>query len=759
MTSYEWFSARELAAIAKDRGVKSFPWSKRGVNILVAEQGWTALPANLCRERSGRQGGGGKEFHISLLPEVMQDVINGRAVKALQQVAQEARSEIERKKVAALPVTSLRFRQRQAMEARGEILLAIERYGMLRGFVGLRRAILDFVQAQETHAERATALEKVQAGDGLSNRERMALEQPSPLQGEDGFGLLTDTLRLANDRSGGSFRVSRSTIYEWFKLRDAGGITALAPALTKEEEPISEEFGLFLTFYCKPSKLAATEALEDFKAKHPGAKLTIEQVRYTLKHKLNDIERNVGREGLLTLRSRMAYVRRSTENLLPTTVYTADGKTFDAEVEHPVSKKAFKPEITSILDVATRRCVGFSIALKENVIAVTEALRKSCVDHGIPAIFYTDRGAGYKNKTFDADAGGLMGRLGITKAHALPYNSQAKGIIERFNGTVWNPLAKKLPTYLGAEMDKEAAKAAHKATRSDIKLFGSSRLLPSWEDFHAMCVEAIAVYNGKPHDGLPRYRDPETGTYRHYSPDEFWALHASDGFEPVPVSPDEVDDLFRPYEIRKVRRSLVEWNTNEYFHDALEAYHGEYVAVGYDLDQARYVWVRELDRGEGQPGRLICVADFTGNKQDYFPKTFVQAAEEKRSKGRVTRLENKLRDAQAEFVRPYLIEQSAVPPMPIIDISSVPEPVPAAPMLVVDNVNDTRSPQVAEQPRRRTFASDEELAVWALENPDQLTSNQVRVLRDCLQRPAAIELFRLSGIDLDALRTLIRAAA
>jgi hypothetical protein len=36
-------------------------------------------------------------------------------------------------------------------------------------------------------------------------------------------------------------------------------------------------------------------------------------------------------------------------------------------------------------------------------------------------IFYTDRGAGYKNKTFDADAGGLMGRLGITKMHALPY--------------------------------------------------------------------------------------------------------------------------------------------------------------------------------------------------------------------------------------------------------------------------------------------------------------------------------------------------
>ncbi|SMC39125.1 hypothetical protein [Rhizobium sp. RU36D] len=202
-------------------------------------------------------------------------------------------------------------------------------------------------------------------------------------------------------------------------------------------------------------------------------------MRHTLRTKLNNIEKNVGREGLLTLRSRMAYIQRSTENLFPTTIYTADGKTFDAEVEHPVTKRPFKPEITSILDVATRRCVGFSIALKENVISVTEALRNSCCYYSIPAIFYTDRGPGYKNKTFDGDVNGLMGRLSITKMHALPYNSQAKGIIERFNGTVWNPLARKLPTYLGAEMDKEAAKAVHKKTRCDIKELYQRAMTPT----------------------------------------------------------------------------------------------------------------------------------------------------------------------------------------------------------------------------------------------------------------------------------------
>lgn len=753
----EWFTAGELAKIAKDRGLKAsaFPNSERGVRDRAREDGWNGMPKHLCRQRAGREGGGGREYHRSLLPEVMQNVIDGLEIKTVLIAAQERRTEIEQRKVAQLSVTSLRFRQRQAMEARGEILTAIDRYNIIMGGWGRRKAILDFVQSQEEHAERKIALEKVENGEALTGRERTLLERVSLLVDANGFGLLEDTLRLANDRAGGDFRISRATIYAWFSQRDASGIVALAPALTKTEEPVTEEFKAFLTFYAKPGKPAASEALKDYRKVNPATTLTIEKVRYTLRTKLNDIEKNVGREGLLTLRSRMAYIQRSTENLFPTTIYTADGKTFDAEVAHPVTGKAFKPEITSILDVATRKCVGFSIALKENVISVTEALRKSCVSHGIPAIFYTDRGPGYKNKTFDADVNGLMGRLSITKMHALPYNSQAKGIIERFNGSVWNPLAQKLPSYLGAPMDKEAAKSAHKTSRQELKLFGASRLLPSWDEFRAMCVEAIAEYNSTPHRGLPRFMDEVSGKYRHFSPDEFWAQHARDGFEPVSVAADEIDDLFRPYEIRTARRSLVEWNNNQYFHPALEAYHGEQVMVGYDFDEARFVWVREIDREEGQPGALICVADFTGNKQDYVPKTFQQAAEEKRRQGRIKRAGAKLRDAEQEFITPFLIDQPANDAMPIIDIT--PELVPAS---NVEKLSDYQKPaQSEQQPKRRTFASDEELAAWAIQNPESLTSNQVRVLRGCLQQPTAIELFRLSGIDLEALRNVLRAVA
>lgn len=54
--------------------------------------------------------------------------------------------------------------------------------------------------------------------------------------------------------------------------------------------------------------------------------LTLAQVEYIVGQRLNAVEKMVGREGLLTLRSRLPYITRTTEDMLPTTIYTADGK-------------------------------------------------------------------------------------------------------------------------------------------------------------------------------------------------------------------------------------------------------------------------------------------------------------------------------------------------------------------------------------------------------------------------------------------------
>lgn len=740
----EWFTARELAEIAAERGLKSFPTTERGVRIRVGEAAWNDLPERFCRWRRAKGGRPAREYHRSLLPNELQAALASREERARLAAVQVAETEAERRQIEAIRISALSPRARAVMEARAEILTSIEGYAIAQGE---RRAwgIARFLDAQAAWERRLAIEERRDASLPLTDAEAAALRQPLVLTSSAGFGVSAEKLARANDRAGrGRSLISRATIYDWFRARDARGVHALAPAPTKAAQPIPAGFGGFLRHYAIGSSPSASDALGEYLKTNPAPemRLTIAQVRYVLRERLNNIEKHVGREGLLTLRSRLAYVTRTTEDMWPTTIYTADGKTFDAEVLDPVTNRPIRPEITTVLDVVTRKAVGIAISRKENVIAVTEALRNSCA-WGIPAIFYVDRGPGYKNKVFDADVNGLMGRLGITKMHAAPYGSQAKGRIERPNATIWDVLAKRLPSYIGEDMDKEAGQKVHRLSRRALAETGTTRLIPSWEDFLRLCAERVAEYNAAPHRGLPRLLD-EQGRRRHMSPDEAWAAHVTAGFEAVPLDPAEADDLFRPYEIRVASRAMVSIFGNSYFDLALEAYHDRKVMVGYDYAQADRVWVREFDEGAGQPGRLICVARFGGNAARYVPLTYEQRALEQRAKSQKQRLQRKIDDVDAQLGAPFLLEQAPEIPAPFLDARPEPEPLPDV---------------VVPAPRKRVFASDEELAIWALEHPADLLPNQIRVLRDCVNSPAHRELFRMSGIDVEALRTLLRGAA
>lgn len=753
----EYFTATELAEIAKARGIKGFPASERGVRLLADRESWNDLPARQARPRATQKAGGrpAMEYHLSILPEIMQQVLAGLSAKRGTQRQYSARRSAELAKLEALQASSLPARARKVMEARSAILTTIEGFSIAHG---QRRAwgINSFLDAQKAHQARQEIEVQRDRGQSLTAQEARLLTAPSPLTGREGFHLSLILLTDANDRKNQA-EISRTSLYDWFKARDERGVIALAPAATNSQKPIPDWFPGFLKHYALPSKPDAADALNEFLKTLPADRPhpTLSQVRYVLRERLDNIERNIGREGLLTLRSRLAYVTRITEDMWPTTIYSADGKTFDAEIADPVTKRPIRPEITTVIDIVTRKVVGISLSRSENQRSVAEALRNSCSSHGICAIFYVDRGPGYRNEALDADVSGLMGRLGITKMHAAPYGSQAKGRIERPNLTIWDVLAKRLPTYIGADMDKEAGQKVHKITRRELAEFGESRHLPSWEEFVTLCEERVAEYNAKPHRGLPKFRDPATGRERHMSPNECWETHVANGFEPVAIDVNEADDLFRPYEIRTCRRAQVQWNTNFYFHQKLERHHEEEVMVGYDYHQARKVWVREFDRDSGQPGRLICVADFMGNAERYVPLSYEQKALEKRAKGRLRRLERKVETVEAELDMHYLLDHQAPAPADFIDLSPV-TPEPAA--ITVPNVTSISTAAPAK-PKRRTFASDEELAAWALEHPEELKPNQIAVLRRCMSNSTARKLFELSGIDTEALRTLLRAVA
>lgn len=704
-------TAQEIADAAKRLGLSCVPHTKQSVNRKAKQEGWGDLD-RFARKRSGSVGGGGTEYHVSLLPEAMQAELQGEVSKGVSIQHSAERKDVEVAKRTALETTDLTARQRNVMNARSQVLSAIE---------------------------------SVQVAEGRTRTDAVKLF----VAGDVDFGVDAETIATANDRKSGTVEVSRATILRWFKYRDDTGIGALAPKATKQNAEVPTWFWDFLGHYARPQKPCITEALDSYLKTPHGVneQITYSKVRRLI-GKLGNVEKHRGREGSLTLKARLAYVTRSTGDLLPACVYTSDGKTFDAEIAHPLHGRPFRPEVTSVVDVATRKCVGFSVGLAENAEGSIDALRFACETFGVPAIYYVDLGSGFKNKRMDASLTGLMGRLGITKYHSIAQNSQARGIIERFHGTVWNPLSREYDTYVGVEMDRQARHKAFKVTRKEIKDFGKSSKLPTWEEFLEGCNRAVSAYNAKPHSALPN----------RMSPDEYWQSHVDAGFEPVLVTKAESDDLFRPYVTRKTRRCEVEFNKNKYFHIGLQEYDGDDVMVGYDIHNADQIWVRAIERvdGEEQAGRLIAIAKFAGNEERYIPVTMEQKAMEGRAKAATKRLTDKIAVVQEELKPPSLLEARNEVPASFLDGIGTSN-------IIEGEAHHTGEGQHVAVARAQNsaprFGSDVELAMWAIENPDKLHPSQLGVLRDCVTDPGDRQLLKDHGVDVDAIISILRSAA
>lgn len=477
---------------------------------------------------------------------------------------------------------------------------------------------------------------------------------------------------LANARQGdsGERTLSGTTLKRWKSIISSipsrtQQFVALAP---KHSELIRiPPFAPYLMpLYLQPQKPSLKKCLEHLPALlPPGIAMPSYWSAQRFIDKMSKLDLARGRMLPRELKSVRAFVRRDTSQMWPGDAYTADGHTFDAEIAHPRHGRPFRPEITSVIDIATRKSVGWSVDLAESTWAVLDAVRHAVETCGIPSIFYVDNGSGYKNALMNDEATGFMARLGISLTHSLPYNSQARGIIERSHQTIWVAGAKEFPTYMGAAMDREAKQVSFKITRRDINAVGTSRLLMPFTEFVRWCRASADAYNNKPHSSLPKIDDPVTGRKRHQTPNEAWNAAIEQGWEPMLLEESQTHDLFRPYKIGKTHRAEVRLHGNIYFHRDLEHYHGEQVRIGYDIRDAQRVWVRDME------GRLICVAGFEANKTAYFPVSQQQAADEKRAQGRIKRAKAKIEEAEAELNPPQLIEYQ---PDVVLPAMAIPQP-------------------------------------------------------------------------------------
>lgn len=447
------------------------------------------------------------------------------------------------------------------------------------------------------------------------------------------------------------------------------------------------------------------------------------------------------------MRAHKTYVARDTSELEAGYIFIGDGHTFKAQVAHPVHKRPFRPEVTTFLDVKPRRAVGFSVALAENTWGVADALRHACMTATVPAMVYYDNGSGANNATFDDPTVGLIASIGTTKTNSIPGNSQARGIIERYHSSVLHRAAKKLPTYVGPDMDSDARFLMDRRLRKDVRETGTSSTLLTWEEFYTFLKEAVEDYNNRSHRSLPKTVDPVTGKPRHQTPNEAWNESVNRGTELYPLTEEEAALLFRPHTIKPTSRGIVTLFNQNYFNRTLERYAKQDVRVGYDIHDGSRVYVSDSE------GRFICEAIAHGNSKNYMPKAAVDVAREKRVAGQIKRLQNKAAIAQ-EGLTTKLIEYS---PEPVFDAEFL--DLGARAMAEMEAQNVVAMP-VKNKNERPTFTADDgEMAVWLLRHPDQITDHDRNYFNRLARDPAFALVLAAYGIDAGALNETMQKRA
>lgn len=619
--------------------------------------GLTGFPAPATK----RGRGGERVYRLAALPVDLRSA-DGTAIRTgFRQhlidwlISQQATTAV----VASAPASAVALPPDAATQA------AAPAAGALTTVAGDGLAHLKEWQRDCAYARRAllTHIEDVQARTGCTQNDAIA----TLIRRADEKRLDEHVERLvaqANERKGGDRTLSRATILAWKRAFNERGLAGLAPAGCERLE-IPAWAGAVLDLWARPQNPTITYVFERLPAELPAGAVapSYGQVRRFLQERLGNVAREVGRRGPRDLKNILPFKRRDTSKLWPCDAYTADGHTFDAEVAHPVHGRPFRPELTSVLDIATRRAVGWTASLKETQLDVLDALRHAFTTSGDCAIFYTDNGPGYKN-ALQSDPGiGMAARLGYQVKHSIPYNSQSRGIIERSHQTIFVRAARELPTFIGAAMDAEAKNKVYKLTRRDLKEVGKSRLLMPWDAFIQYIQAAIDDYNNRPHRALPRVRDAATGRMRHQSPNEAWQAAIDDGWKPNVISADDARELFRPRRIAEVRRCEIRAFGHTYFSRMLEEEHDNKVAIGYDVHDPASVMVYDLQ------GRYLCDAHADANRSDYFGESVLEQAAAKRAAARRRRLEDKLQEVDEELRgSPLVLDNN---PSPKLDVDAL----------------------------------------------------------------------------------------
>jgi putative transposase len=629
-----WFSAQELA------GLPGMPGTDRGVK--------KSAEKNLWKSRS-KERGKGIEYSLASFPEETQKhllslVLNMAPTAAPAAGLPATPPAAETLPAVAVPGDVVTVRG-QVRKSANVVVMDDKKHAYQHGALVLCRALDGAMAAADCSVKRACMelAERLVANDArpeLLHAAHATYLKPRKNAGVLG-GLAAQAARLQRLMG----------FYEQGRLAGDAGLF-LVPGSREPEGHDPVHVMAFLRFYCLSTRPPVSEAYKKMQpwlaerglaAPSYSTVCRIEQsLPVTVKYR--------GRVTGSEWRGLKPYIDRDVSMFHSNDIWVGDGHSFKAKVQHPIHGQPFTPEVTVIIDWVSRKIVGWSVALAESTVAVSDAFRHAqSVTRARPLVYYSDNGSGQTGKMIDCPVAGTLARQGIAHETGIPGNPQARGIIERLWQATLIPLAREYPTCTWRGADENATtkmlKLLNRKDQGGVRIPTFRQLL---DDVERVVTEYNLHHEHRELDG----NTPE---------DEYQARIDKESIVFGP-SDTELHALWMPEVVRVPQRGRVSLFGNEYCRgDLVERLpEGAKVRVRYDLHNAERVWLLTLD------GVYLGDAHWESHREAAFPVPQMDQLRAGRAAGKIRRGEKIIAEAQAELGE--VIDLAPAIPAPASDL-------------------------------------------------------------------------------------------
>jgi transposase InsO family protein len=457
-----WFTAAEIAELK----LHGLPSSKRAINDLAGRSGWNETLK--CRERVAR--GGGKEYHITLLPQEAQNAIALRALKNDSLV-------LEAPKVAVQePVKATTKRGGLRRDAKLTILMVWDAF----------------------KADSKDPIDVVQFSFCTLYKSRKIKSVPEWVYEEVE-----------------SFSVS--TLKNWLKARSKGSVNSLAGNYGNRKGTSLLETAydgkvvkLVISLMINQPHLTSghirdlirAEFTEPWEVEIKGVKAlkeipnirSIQRFMKTWKNENGEVFTRISDPDKWKNKYMVAPGKANAWVTAPNQLWEIDASPVDALCVDG------RYNLYCVIDIYTRR-MKILVSKTPTTAAALLLIRKAIMDWGVPDIIRTDNGSDFVSHAFVR----ALVHLGIKQDIAAPFTPEHKGTVERAIGTFQRGCMPLMPGFIGHDVTDrkkiEARKSfAQRLGEKEHAAFTVELTHLEVQDYADQWVEN--KYHHNPHGGL-----------------------------------------------------------------------------------------------------------------------------------------------------------------------------------------------------------------------------------------------------------------